>query len=41
MKYYILNLLSGQQYYRYLVNHIDDSAINFLIWNENHIKNKI
>lgn len=37
MKYYIPNLLLGQQYYRYLVNHIDYSIIK-LICKENYIK---
>lgn len=40
MKYYIPNLLLGQEYYRYLMNHIDDSIIR-LIRNLNYIKNNI
>lgn len=30
MKYRIPNLLSGQEYYRYLMNHIDDSIIKLI-----------
>lgn len=40
MKYCIPNLLLGREYYRYLMNLIDDSIIN-LIKNENDIKNNL